>query len=327
MRKKKIITVTLNPSLDRTIVTHYLSLGYHNHVSDTTRLHPAGRGVNIARALYSLGIPAHAIVVLADDPNGAAFRRLLQQEAMGASFVFHRGTTRSNVTILDTGNQQETHIVERSGGLTPEVINAVADALEEQAEPGDYVVFAGSLPDDSPADTYGRMVERVREHGAIVGVSVTPEAQDLAITAIPNLLAVNQNELERYFNHPVRTENDVLYCGRKLLDTGIEEVLIIRPEGHAVLMTTQGTWHMTYNEEIVGTHTGVKEAVLAGYMAGQAEGMPTDQALELGGAAAVYTSGQIGSVYGSLEEIRECASEVTVTASQDESDEKGETSA
>ncbi len=313
MSKKKIVTVTLNPSLDRTLITHYLSLGYHNHVSETTRLHPAGRGVNIARALHSLGIPTHAVVVVADDPNGAAYRRLLQQEALGASFVFYRGNTRSNVTILDTGNQQETHIVEHSSGLTPEVISAVGDALEEQTGEGDFVVFAGSLPDESPADTYGRMVERMREHGAKIAVSVTPEAQDKAIMAIPDLLAVTQNELERYFNHPVRTQDDILYCARKLLETGIEQVLVIWPERHVMLATVDGIWDMTYPEEIQGTHAGVKEAMLAGYLTGKAQGYPPNKALELAGAAAVYTSGQIGSEFGSLEEIDAFANGVTVT--------------
>lgn len=313
MNKKKIVTVTLNPSLDRTLITHYLSLGYHNHVSDTTRLHPAGRGVNIARGLHSLGIPTHAIVVLADDPNGAAYRRLLQQESLAASFVVYQGSTRSNVTILDTGNQQETHLVEHSSGLTPEVVSAVGDALEEQAGEGDFVVFAGSLPDDSPADTYGRMVQRMREHGASVVVSVTPEAQDKAITAIPDLLAVTQEELERYFNHPVRTQEDILYCGKKLLETGIEQVLVIWPERHVMLVTAQGSWDMAYPEEITGTHAGVKEAVLAGYLAGKAEGYPMPRALELAGAAAVYTSGQIGSEFGSLEEIDALTNGVTVT--------------
>lgn len=316
MSDRKIITVTLNPSLDRTLVTHYLSLGYHNHISDTTRLHPAGRGVNIARALHNMEIPTHAIILLADDPNGAAFRRLIQQETMPVSFVFHHGNTRSNVTLLDTGNQQETHIIERSTGLTAEVGHAVAEALVAQAEEGDFVVFAGSLPDEAPSDTYSLMVTRVRARGAIVGMSVTSEALAQAVAACPDLLVLAQTEMERYFNHPVRTDTDVLYCGQRLLEHAIKEVLVIQPEGRAMLMTDGGTWNLQYAEETLGTQTGVKEAVLAGYLAGRARGLSTTEALELGGAAAVYTSGQIGSEFGSIEEIGELADEVDVSREQ-----------
>ncbi len=71
--QKKVITVTLNPSLDRTVTTHFLALGYHNRTTATTRLDPAGRGVSVSRALHALGVETHAVVVLGHDANGRAY--------------------------------------------------------------------------------------------------------------------------------------------------------------------------------------------------------------------------------------------------------------
>lgn len=317
MRSKKIVTVTMNPSLDRTMITHYLSLGYHNHVTDTTRLHPAGRGVNIARALHNLNISAHAIIVLGDDANGAAYRALLSQESLPATFIAHEGPTRSNVTILDTGNQQETHVIEKSQALGPETIASVSETLASEAEEGDFVVFAGSLPDDTLHDTYARMIPAVRNAGGVIVLSVTSEALAQGIHVGPDVLAITQNEMEGYFNHPVRTVDDVQYCGNKLLEKDIDQVLVILAEGQAQLISMEGTWHLSYAEESLGTQTGVKEAVLAGYLAGRARGLDVAEALELGGAAAVYTSGQIGSEFGSIREVKEYSGDVDVSTGEE----------
>lgn len=313
MTTKQVITVTLNPSLDRTLVTHHLAIGYHNQVADTTRLHPAGRGVNIARALTRLEIRTHAVIVLGDDATGSAYRALLAQEALPATFVTCPGTTRSNVTILDTGTGQETHIIEKSTGLTQAEVDRVADAVHARAGEGDFVIFAGSLQDGSPADSYAQIMRRVRENGAMIVLSVTSESTAQGIEAGPDLLATTQVELEGYFNYPVRVQEDVLYAGRSLLEKGIREVLVVQADGHATLIAQDGAWTLTYDEETLGTHSGIKEAVLAGYVAGRAQGLPVNEALELGGAAAVYTAGQLGSEFGTREDVDALSDAVDVS--------------
>jgi fructose-1-phosphate kinase PfkB-like protein len=74
MSEPNVITISLNPSLDRTLVVHYLAVGYHNRARETTRLNPAGKGVNIARALHQLNCPTRAIVLLGDDATSKAFK-------------------------------------------------------------------------------------------------------------------------------------------------------------------------------------------------------------------------------------------------------------
>ena len=64
-----IITVTLNPSLDRTIEVAALTRGAMVRAS-ATRLDPGGKGVNVARALAAHGIATCAVVPLGG-PEGA----------------------------------------------------------------------------------------------------------------------------------------------------------------------------------------------------------------------------------------------------------------
>ena len=54
-----IVTLTLNPSLDRTVEVPGLVRGEVIRAS-AGRLDPGGKGVNVARALLANGVPARA---------------------------------------------------------------------------------------------------------------------------------------------------------------------------------------------------------------------------------------------------------------------------
>lgn len=320
MDDPKVVTVTLNPSLDRTLMIHYLAVGYHNRTTGTTRLDPAGRGVNISRALHALGGRTHAVIMLGDDATARAYQALIEKEAFPVTAIRRSGLTRSNIVILDTGTQAETYLIEESVGATPESLQAVADALRGIVRPGDIVVYAGSLPNDAPDETYARLINMARQGGAFAVLDTPGDVAGKALEAAPDLVVLKQNEAEGLFNHPVRTRQDAIYCGRRLLERRIEQVLItVGSDGGAILVTEENIWQADFPELEIGTRSGVKEAMVAGYLAGQLKRRSPAEALKLGAAAAAYTASQVGSNFGSLAEVEELMEQVNVQQVEDES--------
>ena len=57
-----VLTVTLNPSIDRTVTLPSLSVGEINRASQIT-LQPAGKGVNVSRAVHAFGGETHALFI------------------------------------------------------------------------------------------------------------------------------------------------------------------------------------------------------------------------------------------------------------------------
>jgi len=312
----KVITVTLNPSLDRTMITHFFAIGYHNETRETTRLDPAGRGVSISRALHSLGIPTHAIVLLARDSTGRAYQALLAEEQFPITILRREGTTRSNIIIKDTGHNNETHLWEASKGVTHDDLQMVADKLRELIEPGDRVVFAGSLPTDTSPDTYAWLTDVAQRDGALVVINAGGgQALRASLKARPRLIYLTQLQAEGIFNFPVRTPEDALYCARQLREQGAERVLIARRDANsALLVTDEGTWMVDLPEVVDGgTRSGQAEAMIAGYLAGRLKERSIDEALELGAAAAAYTVSQVGNEFGTLRDVQAFAGQVNVT--------------
>jgi 1-phosphofructokinase len=314
MSEPNVITITLNPSLDRTLVVHYLNVGYHNRTRETTRLDPAGKGVNIARALHQLGCPTRAIVLLGDDATGKAFKSIIADEGFGVTAITVSGNTRSNIFILDDGNHTETAVIEDGPTITQADLDLVMGTMQQQIKEGDFVVLAGSLPNGAPTDTLAQLCQVAHSIGAQVAIVAGGEPLEKALPTKPLLVALSQAEAEAFFNFPVRAKEDVLGCARHLREQGAQQVLLeMRTTNHALLIAEEGQWEVDLPPVAgEGTSTGIWSALRAGFLAGWATKRPLPESLELGVAAAAYVAEQIGSEFGRIEDVKPYREDVTI---------------
>lgn len=304
MSNPTVYTVTLNPSLDRTLVIHHLAVGYLNRTREPARLDPAGRGVNIARALHHLECATHALVMLGDCATGRAYKALITEEGFQVTFIEIEGQTRSNTFILDTGNEAETHLIEDSSEVTPDDLEKVARKLKELVNPDDVVVFAGALPHGAPEDTYARLTEIAHEAGAEVTVVTEGETLRQALEAKPDLIMSSRQQAEAFFNFPVRLPEDVIACAHKFRELGADQVLLMADDVKAVLVTEEGQLEVELKSAGPWTHSGVWDAMLAGILAGHAKHKPFENGLVLGAEAAAYATTHPGKDYGTTEDIK-----------------------
>ena len=89
-------------------------------------------------------------------------------------------------------------------------------------------------------------------------------------------------------------------------------------EDSAVLVTEEDVWRVDLPEFEPGTSSGVKDALIAGYLVGRAMHIPLDKSLELGAASATYTASQVGNEFGKPSDVAEFMSDVTTTSQETE---------
>lgn len=314
MDSSRIITVTLSPSLDRTITTRYLTLGYHNLAEGPMRLDPAGAGVSVSRALHRLRFPTHALVLLGTDAVARAYEALVHVEDFPVTVVRADGRTRSHTIIHDSGHENETHLEEAIPPLSEEVLQRLILALEAIVQDTDTVLFAGPLPGVRPEDTFRRLVEVSNRQGARTVAAVGVEELEEMLISDLSLVTLTQLQAERLFNFPVRGPEEVAYCAGILRERGIPAVLVQMPDTASAYLSSAdgGDWLVSLAEEETGTSSGIWEALLAGLLAGRSRRQPLDAALQLGAAAASYTAGQLGSEFGTAADIAERLPDVDV---------------
>lgn len=279
-----IVTLTLNPSLDRTIEVDRLVRGTMTRAA-SVRLDPGGKGVNVSRALLANQVPSVAVVPVGG-PDGEQLVRLLEADAIPHRAVRVAGRTRSNVTIAEPDGVV-TKLNEPGEPLSGAELDAVADAVLGETESASWVVACGSLPPGVPAGIYAQMCEFFTRAGVRVAVDASGPALPVAVEANPILIKPNREELAEAVGWPVGSLGDVVEAAGQLRRRGAGTVLASLGADGAVLVEEDG---VTVGEApVTGARStvGAGDALLAGFLAAGARG---SEALAEGlawGAAAV----------------------------------------
>ena len=121
-----IVTLTPNPSVDRTVFVDDVVLGSVNR-SQRSWSEPSGKGVNVALALHAADVPVRAVVT-AGGSAGAQLREMLGAAGLDTVIVPIAGDIRSNISLTQP-NGSVTKINEAGPRLSSEEIDRLVDAV------------------------------------------------------------------------------------------------------------------------------------------------------------------------------------------------------
>jgi 1-phosphofructokinase len=286
-----IVTLTLNPSVDRTMELPVVVRGEVNRAVGG-HLDPGGKGVNVARALVRNGVAATAVTVRGG-MTGEQLRRLLAAEGVAARWVDTASETRSNITIVE-GDGAVTKLNEPGGTLTAAELDAVCELTVGAAGGTGWAVLCGSLPPGVPVDVYRRLALRLDDAGVRVAVDTSGDALRHAIEAGPALLKPNHEELAEAVGRPLDSLREVVDAAHELRSAGVGTVLASLGRHGAVLVSDAGVLYGRAPVERPRSTVGAGDALLAGFLAGLTVGGP-ESALAEGLAWSAAAVGLAGS--------------------------------
>lgn len=260
-----VLTVTLNPSIDRTIALPTLSVGEINRASSTT-LHPGGKGVNVSRAARAFGRDTHALFIggtLGESWMSAE----LNQADIAHTVISHGDSIRSNMTIVEADGTV-TKINEAGQSLSAPEIEKVKQALSTLPLQGNWVVFAGRLNPGLSANAYADLATFVKAKGARVAVDTSGEEFAAAVKAAAvDLVKPNHHELGELVGRSLETIEDVIAAAREVIAGGVETVLCSMGADGALLITADGATHCEPIEKVSGTPVGAGDILLGVFIA------------------------------------------------------------
>lgn len=264
-----IITVTPNPSVDRTYELPVLMPG---EVHRATRRHeePSGKGVNVARALTVNGIPSLAVWPCGG-PAGAELAGLLEEENVRYRAVPVSGPVRTNISLTEPGGRT-TKINEAGPALTAAELEQLTRNALAAAGPGDWIVCSGSLPPGAPRDYYARAGQRAHRAGLRFALDTSGEALAAGLEAAPEVVKPNVSELAEVTGTQIKTLGQAIICARELLARAAASVVVsLGPDG-AALVTADGAWHAGAPAPAISSTVGAGDALLAGFLAAGGSG-------------------------------------------------------
>lgn len=287
-----ILTLTPNPSVDRTIAIPLLARGTVSRAT-STRDDPGGKGINVSRALVAHGADTCAVLPVGGS-TGRTMVELLLETGTPVVTVPIREPLRSNVTVVEpdgttTKLNEPGPTLDRSEADA--LIAAVASAYDESVT---WVVGCGSLPPGVSPDLYDRLVRDVHGYGGKVVIDTSGAALRAAVLAGPDLVKPNRAELAELAGRDLDSLRTVVDASRDLLRHGVGQVLVSLGRDGAALITPDEVLTARATVDRPLSTVGAGDCTMAGYLLAVDRGATPAEALSTAvafGAAAVALPG------------------------------------
>jgi 1-phosphofructokinase len=258
-----IVTVTLNPSLDRTLEVERLDRGEVLRTSAPT-LEAGGKGVNVTRALTVNGIPSIAVLPVGGG-EGAELSELLASAGVSTRFVPVAGRTRSNITVAEADGTV-TKLNEPGPVISAAELTALTEVVASAVSRSDWVVISGSVPPEFTSEQLQALAGSLADREVNLAIDTSGDALVAALAARPRLIKPNRAELAEISGRDLGSISDVIAAAKGVRDRGAEIVLVSLGADGAVLVGPAGVVVGESRVDRPRSTVGAGDSFLAGFL-------------------------------------------------------------
>lgn len=309
-----IITVTLNPALDRSLTVPQFTADAVNRATNS-RMDPGGKGINVCKVLKAMGTESLATGFLGGGA-GRAIADALDALGIRHDFVVVAGETRTNLKIFDPVRKTYTDINEPGDPVSAEDIAMLEGKLLSLAKPGDTVLFAGSAPRGLSEETTANWARKLSAQGVLVAADQDGAQLKAMLFSKPSLIKPNDKELKELLGLADTERETLAEAATSLVRSGIARVVVSLGERGALFADAQGVLHATGIKVDAVSTVGAGDALTAALLHARQHGLSREDTAILAIATATAKVTCPGSSPPSMEMIRLYQNQVNVTALQ-----------
>ena len=292
-----IVTLTANAAIDKTLTVPNFVTGFRHRASQSLTL-PGGKGVNVARALRTIGQPVVASG-LVGGRTGQQIVEGLSREGILNDFVRIAGESRTSTAVIDPTGLTQTEINEWGPVVTEQERQAFLDKVDYLAKGAHYVIICGSLPRKVPDDFYAEILHRIRTARCHTILDGSGDPLRHGVRAHPDFVTPNLREAEDLVGHEFHDEQDIIDATDLIRGLGAHNVIIKTPDGcYARLRHGRRlrVYHATIPliDNVVST-VGSGDAFLAGFVAGHFSNSDPGDCLRYGLACGAANTQRYGA--------------------------------
>ena len=224
MTKNKILTITLNPSIDKTIELADLQIGGLNRIVQS-RQDIGGKGINAAKVLSVFGSEVVASGIIAGEQGGFILREL-ENLQIESHFLETEGETRTNYKLVDTDAGVTTEVNEKGFWVREEVLGKYIEMVEGILGEISVMILAGSIAQGIDDDIYYKLIQLAHEHHVRVILDADGERLRKGIEANPWVMKPNLFELSNLRGSSFNSNMEAAEYAEKLIRNGLEMIVV-----------------------------------------------------------------------------------------------------
>lgn len=304
-----IVTLTINPAIDRTITVDRLAFEDRAYVL-SSRESPGGRGINASCVIHSFGGLTSAVIT-----SGGESGRRLEGQLSCCGFpvvvVPIRNEIRTNLTITDK-HGLTVNLNEAGPRMEQGEVASFEQVVRERLDGARWLIMGGSLPPGVPAGFYGELIAIARGKNVQTLLDADGDALREGLEAKPTLVTPNQQEAERLLSRALLTRTHFLDAAERIRAMGAESVVLSLGSRGAVGAFAGGMLEALPPRVDAVCPIGSGDALAAAYAWAISRNPDPADALRWGVACGTASARLPGMQFASLPQAREVYEQVEV---------------
>ncbi len=289
----KIVTLTLNPALDKSTSTERLLPEDKLRCTPPT-YEPGGGGINVSRAIRIMGGQSLAIY-LAGGPAGKKMEELLRAEGIEQKVIEGKSPTRENLMVMESSTDRQYRFGMPGEEVSPEELQQCLQAVKDLPEGVEYLVASGSLPPGAPEDFYGQIARIAQERNIQCVIDTSGPALKKAAEMGVCLMKPNLKELSQLAGKEHISAVEQEEIAKEIINKGKAKMLIVSLGARGAMLATGDTIEYVVPPTVKQQSTvGAGDSMVAGIVLALSRNEPLKEVIKWGvaaGTAATMTPG------------------------------------
>ena len=218
-----IVTLTINPAIDRTISVDRLAFEDRARISSSHES-AGGRGINASTVIHSFASPTLAVFPSGGE-KGKRLEALLERSGFPVSVIPIRNEIRTDLTITDR-HGLTIHLNEAGPELSAAEVTQLEKAVAATLERAAWLMLCGSLPPGVPSVFYAKLIAAARKKKVKTLLHTSGDALRDGIEARPSVVTPNQPEAERLLGGTILTRTQFVEAAERVRKMGAESVVL-----------------------------------------------------------------------------------------------------
>jgi len=201
-----ILTVTMNPLLERRIACNSIKIGTVNR-NGKIEVESGGKGINVSRQLNNLGVDNLALT-FAGGATGKEFRDVLHREGIKSVLIHSEAKTREALILIDESGLSVTSCFGRNSEITQKEADEFTVKLEKMIPNYEMIILSGSSPCRKTDSIFPSAIECANKYDKIIICDTYGNHLRDCFDAAPTIIHNTIDEIEKSLNIKLHSEED-----------------------------------------------------------------------------------------------------------------------
>jgi 6-phosphofructokinase 2 len=291
MKKNKITTLTINPSLDKS--THFPGLVPEQKMRcEKPRYDAGGGGINVSKAIVKLGGNS-LCVFTSGGSSGEMLEELINNEKIENSAIKTKNWTRENFIAFENTTKAQYRFGFPGNALLDDEQDKIIQIIKDLQT--DYLVISGSLNEGLPSDFYQKITEIAKSIGIKVIVDTSGEALQKVLETGVYLIKPNIGELAKLIGAERLELPEVEKAAKKLIEDKSAEIVVVSLGAEGAILVSKDETHLVKAPKAEKKSTvGAGDSMVGGMVWALSQNKTLKEVLQLGvccGTAATMNEG------------------------------------